>query len=52
MTTRQTIVFVKCLFGLIGLDWEVANLSTLIRRRQRTLKVNIPYLAHKARYTC
>lgn len=42
MALRQTTGFVESLLGLIGLDWEVPNFSTL-SRRQKTLKVNIPY---------
>lgn len=43
----QTCLTMKVLFGmsllrLIGLDWAVPNFSTL-SRRQKTLKVNIPY---------
>jgi hypothetical protein len=39
---RQTTGFVESLLRLIGLDWTVPNFSTL-NRRQKTLKVNIPY---------
>ena len=39
---RQTTGFVESLLHLIGLDWAVPNFSTL-SRRQKTLKVNIPY---------
>ena len=42
MALRQTTGFVESLLGLIGLDWAVPNFSTL-SRRQKTLKVNIPY---------
>jgi len=42
MALRQTTGFVESLLHLIGLDWAVPNFSTL-SRRQRTLKVNIPY---------
>ena len=42
MALRQTIGFVKSLLRLIGLDWAVPNFSTL-SRRQKTLKVNIPF---------
>lgn len=42
MALRQTTGFVESLLGLIGLDWEVPNFSTL-SRRQKTLKVSIPY---------
>ena len=42
MALRQTKGFVESLLGLIGLGWEVPNFSTL-SRRQKTLKVNIPY---------
>jgi len=41
MALRQTTGFVESLLGLTELDWAVPNLSTL-RRRQKTLKVNIP----------
>ena len=39
---RQTTGFVESLLHLIGLDWAVPDFSTL-SRRQKTLKVNIPY---------
>ncbi len=42
MALRQTTGFVESLLRLIGLDWEVSDFSTL-SRRQKTLKVNIPY---------
>ena len=42
MALRQTTGFVESLLRLIDLDWAVPNLSTL-RRRQKSLKVNIPY---------
>ncbi|WP_128515196.1 IS5 family transposase [Tabrizicola thermarum] len=42
MALRQTTGFVESLLRLIGLDWAVPDFSTL-SRRQRTLKVNIPY---------
>jgi hypothetical protein len=42
MALRQTTGFVESLLRLIGLDWEVPDFSTL-SRRQKTLKVNIPY---------
>ncbi len=42
MALRQTTGFVESLLRLIGLDWAVPNFSTL-SRRQKTLKVNIPY---------
>jgi hypothetical protein len=42
MALRQTTRFVESLLRLIGLDWAVPNFSTL-SRRQKTLKVNIPY---------
>ncbi len=42
MSTRQTTGFVESLLRLIGLDWAVPDFSTL-SRRQKTLKVNIPY---------
>ena len=42
MALRQTTGFVESLLGLIGLDWDVPDFSTL-SRRQKTLKVNIPY---------
>ncbi len=42
MALRQTTGFVDSLLRLIGLDWVVPNFSTL-SRRQKTLKVNIPY---------
>jgi len=42
MALRQTTGFVESLLQLIDLDWTVPNFSTL-SRRQKTLKVNIPY---------
>lgn len=39
---RQTTGFVESLLQLAGMDWAVPDFSTL-SRRQRTLKVNIPY---------
>lgn len=42
MALRQTTGFVESLMRLIGLDWAVPDFSTL-SRRQKTLKVNIPY---------
>ena len=42
MALRQTTGFVESLLHLIGLDWAVPDFSTL-SRRQKTLKVNIPY---------
>ncbi|MFM7445268.1 MAG: IS5 family transposase [Tabrizicola sp.] len=42
MALRQTTGFVESLLRLIGLQWAVPNFSTL-SRRQKTLKVNIPY---------
>ena len=42
MALRQTTGFVESLLQLIDLDWAVPNFSTL-SRRQKTLKVNIPY---------
>ena len=39
---RQTTGFVESLLGLIGPGWTVPAFSTL-SRRQKTLKVNIPY---------
>ena len=42
MALRQTTGFVESLLRLIGLDWAVPDFSTL-SRRQKTLKVNIPY---------
>lgn len=42
MALRQTTGFVESLVRLIGLDWAVPDFSTL-SRRQKTLKVNIPY---------
>lgn len=39
---RQTTGFVESLLQLTGLDWAVPDFSTL-SRRQRTLKVRIPY---------
>ncbi len=42
MSTRQTTGFVESLLSLIGLDWTVPDFS-MLSRRQKTLKVNIPY---------
>ena len=42
MSTRQTTGFVESLLCLIGLDRDVPDFSTL-SRRQKSLKVNIPY---------
>jgi hypothetical protein len=42
MALRQTTGFVESLLRMIDLDWAVPNFSTL-SRRQKTLKVNIPY---------
>jgi hypothetical protein len=42
MALRQTTGFVESLLRLIGLDWTVPTFSTL-SRRQKTLKVNIPF---------
>ena len=42
MALRQTTGLVESLLHLIGLDWAVPDFSTL-SRRQKTLKVNIPY---------
>ena len=42
MALRQTTGFVESLLRLIDLDWAVPNFSTL-SRRQKTLKVTIPY---------
>jgi hypothetical protein len=42
MALRQTTGFVESLLRLIGLNWAVPDFSTL-SRRQKTLKVDIPY---------
>jgi len=42
MALRQTTGFVESLLCLTNLDWSVPNFSTL-SRRQKTLKVNIPF---------
>ncbi len=42
MALRQTTGFVESLLGLIGLDWDVPDFSTL-SRRQKTLAVNSPH---------
>ncbi|SNR81066.1 Transposase DDE domain-containing protein [Puniceibacterium sediminis] len=39
---RQTTGFVESLLQLVGLDWAVADFSTLCRR-QRTLNVSLQY---------
>lgn len=46
MALRQTTDFVESLLRLVGLAWAVPDFSTL-RRRQRTLAVNIPYRGSK-----
>jgi hypothetical protein len=48
MALRQTTGCVESLLHLIGLDWAVPDFSTL-SRRQKTLKVNIPYSQTTAR---
>ena len=42
MALRQTTSFVESLLRLVDLDWAAPDFSTP-SRRQRTLKVNIPY---------
>jgi hypothetical protein len=42
MALRQTTGFLESLLRLMGLDWAVPDFSTLCRR-QKTLKVDIPY---------
>ena len=42
MALRQTTGFAGSLLRLIGMDWAVPDFGTL-SRRQKTLKVNIPY---------
>ena len=42
MALRQTTGFVESLLGLIGLNWDVPDFSTL-SRRQKGLAVNIPH---------
>lgn len=42
MALRQTTGFVESLLRLIGLDWPVPDFS-IRSRRQKTLKVDIPY---------
>ena len=42
MALRQTTGSVESLLRLIGPDWTVPDFSTL-SRRQKTLKVNVPY---------
>jgi hypothetical protein len=42
MALRQTTGFVESLLRLTGLDWAVPDFNTL-SRRQKTLKVDIPY---------
>jgi len=42
MALRQTTGLVESLPRLSGLDWTVPDFSTL-SRRQKTLKVNIPF---------
>jgi hypothetical protein len=52
MALRQTTGFVEGLLQLIDLDGAVPNFSTL-SRRQKTLKVNIPYRgSQRAPCTC
>jgi hypothetical protein len=42
MALGPTTEFAESSLRLIGLDWAVPDFSTL-SRRQKTLKVNIPY---------
>lgn len=42
LALRQTTGFVQSSLRLIGLDWDVPDVSTL-SRRQKTLSVNIPH---------
>jgi hypothetical protein len=42
MALRQTTGFVESLLRLTSLGWSAPNFSTL-SRRQKTLKVSIPY---------
>ena len=42
LALRQTTGFVESLLGLIGLNWDVPDFSTL-SRRQKKLAVNIPH---------
>jgi hypothetical protein len=49
MALRQTTGFVKSLLRLIGLNWAVPDFSTL-SRRQKTLKVTIPYRGSQGPY--
>lgn len=42
MPLRQTTGFVQGLLRMVGLDWAAPDFSTL-RRRQKTLNVNLPY---------
>ena len=48
MALRQTTGLVESSLGLIGLDWEVLDFSTL-SRRQKSHAVNIRIGGHKAR---
>ena len=48
LALRQTTGFVESLLRLIDLDWAVPNFST-VSRRQKTLKVDIPYRGSQAR---
>lgn len=48
LALRRTTGFVESLLRLTGLNWTVPNFSTL-SRRQKTLKVNIPYRSSSGR---
>ena len=50
MAIRHPTRFVDSLIRMIGLDWAVRDFSTL-SRRQKTLKVNIPYRGRRGRCT-
>ena len=50
LALRQTTGFIESLLGLIGLDWDVPDFSTL-SRRQKSLAVNIPHRGRRGRCT-
>ena len=51
MPLREVTGFVESLVGLSRLNWTVPDYTTLCRR-QKTLRVDIPYLATGAMHFC
>ena len=51
MALRHTTGFVESLLHLIAPGWAVPDFSTL-SRRQKTLKVNIPFRDRRGHCTC